>query len=328
MPPGRVRYLSLILFAISFWLMVDLGRWELSFGELALGLLFYSAASLIVLNQRYLVTENLSTPLLLLNLAIATRYLSKRTGETSLAFWTVGLCAAAILTKVVAGVQAGVIVALLLAQGRRREIAYPLIGAAVGLALYVIYGWWQDWEVFRTVLADQAARFWGFEAMSGLMFLDTGQPETRDFLIFLGWLALIFESLAPRRRTIFLAPWVYLLGFIFFTSAPAIYSWHFLPFAPFLSLALGCLIYRLWQSSHPVAILAAAAILLPHAFHTLFENRPEWGPLFRWLYLLVTAVLLAVVFSGRQSATRLWKAILTIAIALLILENLWRVWLA
>jgi len=88
-----------------------------------------------------LVSENLTTPLLLGNVLAVQRLAAGRMKPSRFAVITIVLVAASTLCKIVAVCQAGVVVLLLLLAKRpRRELLYPLIGATLGVALYRHFG--------------------------------------------------------------------------------------------------------------------------------------------------------------------------------------------
>lgn len=319
---ARLRLLPLALFIATYALLFALAREAFNLPTAYFTLILYGFTAEIILGNRLVVTENLTVPLLLLNLLYLVRHLAGRASGRRLGVVTVLAVAAAVLCKVAAAAQAGVIIVLLLLAGRRRQVIYPLAGLALGLGLYLLYAAGQGWEVFLAVQRSQAGRFSGFNLLLPLLapkHLMGGEPA---MLLIVGWLALFSGLLARRGSAILLAPLVYLAGHLFFASTAEFYYWHYMVYYPFLSLGLAALAGAAWREDDPRAFPLLALLLLPLAFQALYQGGYFSG-LLRPLYLAGLCALTAGYFGGPRPR----RVTVRLGVVLCLIPALyWEVW--
>jgi 4-amino-4-deoxy-L-arabinose transferase-like glycosyltransferase len=281
---SRARRLSLILFVLTFLMFYDLAARRCGHRVALLALLIYGVAAHCVLHGRLLVTETLSTPILLASLCAWERRRIGRWNEAAFACCAIVLTAAALLTKLVAVCQAAVLVYLVLAEGRRREAIYPILGAVLGLACYLLYAWEMDWKLFWEVMAYHRGRFGGLAIIQQLLTHPLlVHQENFDYMVCLGWLALpagLFAGVGARGKSLLVVPCVFLSGFVFFAAVPVMLGWHVLPLYPFLALATAIVFMRAWRRPEPfsyaliVLLLAPAAGQAIYRHHGLFDRLP------------------------------------------------------
>ncbi|MCL5270750.1 MAG: hypothetical protein M1457_09440 [bacterium] len=317
---ARARTLTLVLYAATFFCLLALARHAFSFEAAFVGLLLYSFTMHIVAHGRLLVSENLTTPLFLASLVAVQRYTNGRMSRGVFAAVTITAVAAALLCKLVAVSQVGAIVFLLCLARRPRAAVYPILGALLGLGLYLAYGGWQGWSIFRAILHVQADRFKGFDILSRFILTPALVHDAHfSYLVLSGWLALFATTLNRRRSALMLAPLVYLLGFAYFASMPAIYGWHILPIYPFLSLALGVVVCDVWRKCDTVAYSGLVVMLLPYTANALFYSRTDYAAFWRMFYLAAAAACLLLPLAGGALRRRTIHAVivllLTIALA-------------
>lgn len=336
----RARLCNLLLFALTFFLMFDLGRRVFGFGPACLAMLFYATSSHVVLHNRLLVTESLSTPLLLLNLCLLQRYLAGECRERLFGAGTVLACVAAVLIKLVAACQAGVILFLLLVTGRRREVIYPIVGVILGAALYLAYGAWQGWAVFWAVLHAQGARFFGLDAIIR-MIVTPMLVHTADFSypLFLGWVACFIFTMrgihGPERledgtwvagtqldvAPLLASPLLYLLWFSFFAAVPVIFGWHLLPFYPFLCLGLAALLAAIWQRADRLGFAVIMSLLLPYVFHLFFINNTGAKGVIRWAYLAAASAAVLYSFAPGRMGVKVMRLSIAGAVSVIVISE-------
>ena len=325
---GRARHLSLLLFAFSLFFLFEIARRAFSFDVACVAALFYGVIAHVVFQSRLIVTENLTTPLFLLNLYYLQRYVDGRSTRAGFGAATIVSTAAALLCKLVAVSQAAAVVYLLFLYRRRRDVVYPVVGVALGAALYLAYGWWQGWDVFWAVLSGQAGRFYGFNALVRIV-TDPAVVHTPNlsYLLLLGWIALFGAVLYRRGTMILAAPLLYLLGFVFFASLPAIYGWHIVPFYPFLCLALALLVVNVYRRCRPVEFAALMVALAPAAFDAIRPLADSRHPaLLRGGCLLIVAATLTFPFFRRPIAKRLMQSAILITVTILVLQEICVAW--
>lgn len=314
------RPLALVLFAITFLLVFEVARRAFSPQAGLLAVLLYSALQPIVFGNRLLVAGNLTAPLFLLNL-LALQWLEAGRCR-SLLFGTVTVLstAAAMLCHPSAFGQAAAILCLLLLMGRKRELIFPLSGAALGFLLYAIYGWWQGWSLRLALPALQ----------HGLP--EPSLPALR-YPVFLGWLSLFILALgsqqhARARHIIFLAPLAYLAAFVFVGPPSPEPDLDALPLYPFLCMALAVFVCGVSQRAAPPLFLAAVALLFPYALDVVFLNHVRQAGWLRLLYLAATPALLLIPQLPQRFAPRFRRLVLLAMMWLLLLGEIWAVWFA
>ncbi len=326
----RCRILSLVLFAAGFLLLYDLAARRCGFAVAIVALLLYGCVSHMVLHSRLLVTETLTTPLLLAGFCAWDRYQRGQWSERLFAGLTILLVAAATLCKLVAASQAAALCFLLLAAGRRRAALYPILGVALGVAFYALFGLWQDGHIFLRVLASQSARWHGFGMLEEIVInpLLVHAPA-RSYPLLLGWGALFavaagFKS--ARGRLLIGAVTAYFLAFGFFAAVPAIYGWHLMPFHPFMALAVAIVFMEAYRRPGPSINVAAAALLVPMALEAVYVEHTQWGGSMRYCYLAIAAVAIGLPLLRPRRAHAVQRAILIAALAALLIHEFWMTW--
>lgn len=329
---ARCRILSLILFAASFLLLYDLAARRCGFAVALVSLLLYGCVSHMVLHSRLLVTETFTTPLLLGGLCAWERYRRGEWGERLFAIVTILLIAAATLSKLVAASQAAAICFLLLAEGRRRAAIYPILGVALGGAIYVLFGAWQDWHIFVKVMESQSARWHGFGMLEEIVLnpLLVHAPA-RSYPILIGWGAIFAVAVGrrgTRGRQLIGAAAAYFLAFGFFVAVPAIYGWHLMPFHPFMALAIAIVFMEAYRRPGPIKNVAAVALLMPMALETVYLEHTAWGGVMRYVYLGIAAVVIGLPLLPKRPANTRQRVILIASLAALLVHEFWLTWFA
>ncbi len=338
---GRTRTLTLLLFMATFFLTFDLGRRVIGAGPALAGLALYGLMPYSVIHGRLLVTENLTTPLFLTGLVTIDRYLAGRWSRRRFAAVVIAATAAAVLCKLVALAAAAAfcVVLLMLAQGSRRRVfadalLVPGLGAAAGVALVLLYGWQQDWEVLTSVLHLHAGRFRGFDLWPQLALAPqlVNEPGA-DRTLLLAW--GVAAALCAREWTgrgepsapgdagatlrgltpaaFFAVPFVHAAAHAYFVSTREFCGWHVLPYYPFLYLALGLALWALVRHANYGAWIATVALMAPRAGQTIHDlvkppplDKREWwdGGALRPTYL--GFVVLALVLPALGPRARKW----------------------
>ncbi len=317
---GRARTLTIFLFLFTFVTMYLVGREVMPLPGVFIGLCLYAFSAYTILQNRLLVTENLTTPLILLNVYIAARYVAGRVSERAFAAATIVLIAAVSLCKLVSLSLAPALAVYLLCSGKRREVMWPAAGAVLGVGLNLLYGWWQGWDVFLAVMSSHSARFAGFEywgaVLTNPLLVNSGASS---FLLLVGWFALFHEA-STRRVNVFLIPLVYLIAHLFFATTREIYGWHLLTYYPFLFLAIGKVFGWNWTYHDPGRWTASVAFVLPYTMHFLYEKLIGTSELWmlRYSYGLAAGVFLLLPFAPARIRTTGIRISIIIMVGLII----------
>jgi len=208
-----------------------------------LGTLVYATLPLIVLSHRLVKSESLLAILFMGAILAARRHeLSGRMRDAVVAGVLGGL---SIWTKAT-GVAVVVVVLVLLLSARRFRGALVALGLAAGfLALYLVYAWTQDFDIFLKVIEAQSTSKWvGMESLQDLL---TGKIVTKYFgRGWYLWLLLCAGLAAFRRERAILLPLAVYGTLIALTADHrVIYGWYRIPLYPFLCVAAGTALERM-----------------------------------------------------------------------------------
>lgn len=234
---GTIRLIPIFLSMVSSVFVFILGLRLYSFKIALWALLIYSTTVIFVMNGRVVLAENLLTPLLL-----GTIYLlySFRNNMTLKKTTFIGiLCGLALWTK-----ELGVVVFLSMFYLFISEKIKIKLTVALGVTslsfilLYLLYGAYYDWEVFKAVVSIQSDRIIGPET---LLYL-TSTPIIINKLYYDGWYFLGFISFFlsfldyRKHRFILIPAFMYFLLMIFSLTEKGEMGWYLIPLFPFMTL--------------------------------------------------------------------------------------------
>jgi len=256
--PIRIPVIWLSLIAIA--LMYALGRRVLGQRAAMIAAVLFATAPGAVLFSRSVETEALLAPLLLAALLAVHRLLSGDGGRGSIAL-LVACCALAPLVKV-PGLAVGGSAAIVLLAERRWRLALIAVGAAVlGLAVFALYGLWQNWSLFVAIFQEQAAHRTG--VMGAFEFIIEPAGLNRRFSDpwwLLGWIgvgALLATRLARRARLNVVAWPIVAYAATMLVMADvrvAYFGWYRIAIYPLVYLAAGYLVWRVLTAPSPAGV--------------------------------------------------------------------------
>lgn len=232
-----IRLVPILLSMLSSVIVFLLGFRLYGFKTGLWALLIYSTTVLFVMNGRVVLAENLLTPILL---GAIYMFFSFRKNMTFKKTIVIGiLCGLALWTK-----ELGIVVFLsMFYLFIAEKIKIKLIGAltitSLSFALlYIAYGMYYDWEVFRAVVLIQSDRVVGPET---LLYL-TSTPIIINKIYYDGWYFLGFVSfflsfLDYKKHRFTLVPaFIYFLLMIFSLTERGEMGWYLIPLFPFMAL--------------------------------------------------------------------------------------------
>lgn len=312
---GRVRLLPVLLFAVTFWSLFLLVYTAYGYPVAVVSTLLYGFIAHIVIHNRLLVADNLIAPLFVLSLCVTQLYLKGTLSRRNFGFFVTAALAAAVLSKLPALSCVLAVAAMLLAGGKLRDVVFPLGGAAIGAALYVLYGALEGWSTFISVLLTHSNRFSGFDSLQGLILT---QPlvgnDSSSPLLFYGWLGAFALLLSERQNPLMAAFLAYLVGFIFLTPSNAIYGWYALPIYPFLCIGLGQMIVLSWRKPRTLVGCTTLLLLVCYAFQVGIHMAPQELTLLRIAFAIVAVSLLLLANVWRLAAARYMRVALACAL--------------
>jgi hypothetical protein len=310
---GGTRVLSILLYAVSFLLLFDLIRRAVDTNTALLTVGFFGIISHIVLHQRLLVTESLSTPIWLLSLWSVQRYVTGTASRRSMAITTAVCCALAVLCKLVTASQGAAVAFMLLMYGRRKETIYPAIGVAAGILVYVVYCALQSWPAFVGIMRAQSGRFDDFSALTKA-FVASQLVHMQDVnsMLFAGWVCTLAALLSPNPVRLLGVFGTYLGCFAFFASSSGIYGWHWMPVYPFLCLGLALVTLRVFTTAELFPSLLFLLLFVPFAGDVLISHMKPLTSLVRYGYLGVLGGMLWMLATRPPSLIMAMRGVVTV----------------
>ncbi|KKS84086.1 MAG: Glycosyl transferase family 39 [Candidatus Gottesmanbacteria bacterium GW2011_GWA1_43_11] len=314
----RLSVLRLLPITLSFVTIVLVGALAAKVLTPATGLLaalLYATIPTIAVSNRFSLTENLLTPLILLTLLAYYYFLeSKR----KLAF---GLLLAtgvflAVLTKQIGISLLITISVLLLAQRTWKMLGLVVLAGLAGFGIYYGMGIYYGWEQFMRVQNEFQQVFTSAglpELMASLFSFST--VGRKDHLLFdgsmlLGYLILFAAPLwtaveihtasligAARSKTfaLFLFPFVFLVCLSLVASGAgfSFYGWHVFPLFPFITIFLAQMLLNYWRGKlSPFTSLIIFLFLASSTLRfglTIFDQNHQisWQPQLMFLLCII-----------------------------------------
>ncbi len=232
-----IRLVPIFLSMISSVLVFMLGLRFYNYKTALWALLIYSTTVIFVMNGRVVLAENLLTPLLLGAIYLFYSFRKNMTFKGTmvigilcgLAFWTKELGIAVLLSMFY----------LFISEKIKVKFTLGLISTSLFFVLlYVIYGAYYDWEVFKKVISIQSDRVVGPET---LLYL-TSTPIIINKLYYDGWYFLGFTSFFlsflnyHKNKFVLVPAFAYFLLMIFFLTERGEMGWYLIPLFPFMAL--------------------------------------------------------------------------------------------
>lgn len=234
---STIRLVPIMLSMISSLFVFLLGLRLYNFKTALWALLIYSTTVIFVMSGRVVLAENLLTPLMLGAIYVFYSFRKNITFKKTIAIGM--LCGLALWTK-----ELGIVIflsMLYLFVAERIKIKFTAALTIISLfsvALYVGYGAYYDWEVFKAVLSIQSDRVIGPET---LLYL-TSTPIIINKVYYDGWYFLGFISFFlsfldyEKHRFILIPSFTYLLLMIFSLTERGEMGWYLIPLFPFMAL--------------------------------------------------------------------------------------------
>lgn len=209
--------------------------------------LLYASSPLIIFSSRLVVADNVLATIVLLALLVA--------AHTKKAWQLAVLSCLSMMIKV-QGVFIGAGIGLYFwLQKRYRQVGLVLLAAASGLALFAVWGWVHDWELFQAIFTSQSGRSTGLNALLHRFFFYPTLVTTpwlfpsKTLLFVLGCIGLL--SAGKTKKSVWALAQSLTLSFLLLGLASFdetnINGWYEYALYPTLFLGLGALIQRLFE---------------------------------------------------------------------------------
>lgn len=279
--------------------------------------LLYSIIPTVVISSRLVVTENGYVPLFLGSLIMAFDYFKKR----KIVYWNLAslLAGIALLFKLsaIAIPIALILLAILYGKKKRNElIKKTAYWSLASLMVFVLYGWYFDWETFVSVFRENTGRFYG--ASSEVFYQALVHPKITankfltDGWIILGWISVFLVSAREWQKTkggnfLTIGIFSYLVIFLLFGSEP--YGWYRFPFYPFLVISIAVTIQKIIKSSNMLIFFSLMLLPFGTTVHRLVGvmDFQKYTGLFRLSSLLFFLLFAANILSQKRKWVLLQK---------------------
>ena len=328
--PEHVRVIPILLSVLALPLAYLVARRAVGGWAALAGLVLLATAPGAVLFARQAEPEAVLAPMLLGALLIAAR---RSTGTCrSWEPWALfALALLAPLFKVTGIAVGGTAAVVLLMNGRMRPALIAAACAAVGLALYFVYGAAVDWPLFQRVLAGQAGNRHGL--LAGFNFLASPAGINRplhDGWWLLGWIGLgllLFGGRGSWAEQLLAWPaFAYTLVIVVLAGEvlTAQYGWYRVILQPEVYVAAGALAWRAAVSPSPARLAAVLALGGAAALNWAPGAGAPWVPNPVLAAVLLAVVLLpaAAVASARfAGSARIARGIALAALCVLVVGN-------
>lgn len=234
---STIRLVPIMLSMISSIFVFLLGLRLYSFKTALWALLIYSTTVLFVMNGRVVLAENLLTPLLLGTIYLFYSFRKNMTFKKTILIGI--LCGLGLWTKELGIVIFLSMLYLFIAEKIKMKLIITLTIASLSFVLlYIGYGAYYNWEVFKTVVSIQSDRVIGPET---LLYL-TSTPIIINKIYYDGWYFLGFVSfflsfLDYQKHKLILVPaFIYFLLMVFSLTEKGEMGWYLIPLFPFMAL--------------------------------------------------------------------------------------------
>lgn len=293
LPTSHTRIPSVLAGLVSLGLVFWVGYQFFGYWAGYLAMLVYGVSPIMVFGSRLSVPENMIALMLMVALAMMPRYEKK--GGRWMA-WVWGLMALlAGLMKPTGFFIAPLMMFVAARKKRWGDAVVILFLALAGVGLFLAYGYYMDWELFKSIVGIQGVRFAGWTGLAHIF----NSPGYDIFPMFDGWyvfafLSTIFFALTPRKSkelqwvVLF---WTYWLMVVVFSGTEQdMLPWYRYPLFPLMAIMGGLGLVKFLREVGFVNMALAVGLLLSGRYFLHNAFRPTTDPnVFRLVYLLLVS---------------------------------------
>ena len=318
-PPSHSRipsvFASIIASLLVFW--TGFSFWGYGVGVLAM--LFYGLSPILVFGSRLSVPENIIAMVSMAAMIMVKSYLKKPRLMYPIVW---GMMAAVLgLMKPTGFFLAPLMMFLTVTKKRWSHSAVILGLTLLGVAAFIAYGYYYDWDLFVRIVGIQGQRFAGW---SGLSFI-FNTPAYDISLMFDGWyiFGLFFALVYSLKRKKGTGLWLMSLFFFYWLLVATLSGteqdllpWYRYPLFPLIAIfgALG--IRKLYRRGDFFSVVLILGLLLTSRFFLANEFRPTTPPnMFRLIFFLSAVPgLVYMAFRKRWGVTISRAIIITVVV--------------
>lgn len=274
-------------------------------------LLIYSTATIIVMETRVVLAENLLTPLYLSSVLLYIHVRKRMRIQhilifsliSIISFWTKELGITVFLCLLVLMIFEKV--------SKKLMVIFSLI-TIFGVSLYALYGYIFNWQLFLAIISAQSLRELGPRTFNMLLFT----PVVINKIYFDGWYLLGFMSfftsfLDFKKHLFILVPsFVYFFLLLFSLTQHGEMGWYMIPLFPFFSILTANLLVTSIKNGGGyifIASLIVGLFIIRYYYEAKF-GLPNLD--FRILLLLLFGPLFTAFILKKQTVFRLFSNLL------------------
>lgn len=313
-PASHSRIPSVLASAITMFLIFWVAYKFYNFKIGLISMCFYGLTPIFVFGSRLSVPENIIALATIFLLLMSKTYLTKPKIYFPCLFGFITLLLG--LMKPTGFFLAPLVIYLAYSKKKWKDIAIILGFVLLGVSLYIAYGHYYDWELFKHIVAIQGGRFAGW---SGLPYI-LSSPAYDISMLFDGWyifafiFALFFSFKKNKNKytkliSLFFFYW--LLVAIFSGTEQDLLPWYRYPMFPFLAIfgALG--LQWLYKKANFFSLALVIGLLLSSRFFLSNAFRPTTPTIvFRLVYLFALIPSLLSFFKKTMFLTKINRIIL------------------
>lgn len=299
--PTNLRKLALFMGVTAILAMYLFTTQVYGYSTGLLSALLYAVVPSVAVGSRLLQNENFMIPVWLFTLYFLAKYLKNL--QRVLLWLVVFLSAIMLWAKIPWFVIGASVCGILVYHRRWRECFFVGGGMLLSLSLFLLYGYFWDWDLFVSLWGLQLTRYdIGLASVLALFRLpyltDRFLP---DGWIYFGWIAMAAILKNSKRHLFIITPFLtYFLVYIWAIPGVQAQGWYRYPFYPFLTIAIAYLILKIIQQPNLLAIvfqLIVGSSMFKLGFEPLFgiDNL-----LFRSLLLLWSLPVLLYFFLSNK----------------------------
>lgn len=234
---ATIRLVPIFLSMISSILVFLLGLKLYNYKTAVWALLIYSTTTIFVMNGRVVFAENLLTPLFLLSLYLFSLFKKNISLKkaivfgliSGLSFWTKELGISVFLSLLFLFIWEKV--------GFKKIFAFTFTSIFF-VGLYILYGAYFDFEVFKGIIFIQSQREIGPQTLQLLMSTPVIVNKVYfDGWYFFGFLAMFFAFYDYKKyKNLIVGAFTYFMLLIFSLTKEGEMGWYMIPLFPFMAI--------------------------------------------------------------------------------------------
>ncbi len=319
-PASRSRIPSVVASLITSLLVFWVGYKFFGYKIGLLSMLVYGLTPVFVFGSRLSVPENMIAMVSVGSLLLARSYMKKPRLSIAVVFGVASFVLG--LMKPTGFFLAPLGIFICMRQKRWRDSLVILLLTLAGVAAFVAYGYYYNWELFNTIVSIQGQRFAGW---SGLGHVLTS-PAYDIFLLFDGWyifclvFSLYFSLKKNKSREVWLLSlffFYWLMVAVFSGSEQDLLPWYRYTMFPIMAIFGAMGVREIYKNPTFFNLALAIGLIVSSRYYLSNAHRPTTpANVFRLTYLLALVPSLVYLAWQKKWAKRLSGVVFIVFLAM------------